>query len=216
MTGNKYTRLQLTPQLEYIINSQSLKYNDILEDWLHLNSQGDTKIITESKKICRILNVNEIYTRYYLEEWADDVFYYEVFLKYDGSKSSFNTFFDAVTKNKIKTAIQYYQAKGRRQLLIDTISIDNPINEDASQTIADMIADNKDYELELLNTMCDDTTSKAYKSLIQSLSWYARTILTLKTENGLKKARIMYLMGISNTEYERYWQEFKRKSKKYY
>lgn len=197
------------------IDSQSVRYNDILTDWLTPNKQGDTRVIIESKRICNSLSLSDIYTFYYLEEWADDVFYYEVFLKYDDTKSSFNTFFNRVVKNKIITAIKYYNAKGRRQLLIEKVSIDKTLQDDTRDTIADTIPDTKDFESDCINSMCDDT-SNTYKRLIQSLTDNARTILTLKYEEGLKKARIIYLMGITDTEYDRGLQEIKRKTLKYY
>lgn len=212
MIGNKYDRINIPTSR---IDSQSVRYNDILTDWLTPNKQGDTKVIIESKMICKRLSLNDTYTRYYLDEWAIDVFYYEVFLNYDSTKSSFNTFFNKVVKNKIFSAIEYYNAKGRRQLLIDSISIDTPLQDDTRQTIADTIPDIQDIETDCINNMCDDT-SNTYKRLIQSLTDNARTILTLKFDNGLKKANIIYLMGITEKEYDRCRQEIKRKTLRYY
>lgn len=212
MIGNKYDRINVPTSR---IESQSVRYNDILTDWLQVNKQGDTRVIIESKRICDSLSLSDTYTRYYLDEWATDVFYYEVFLNYDSTKSSFNTFFNRVVKNKILYVVDYYKARGRKQLLLDTISIDTPLQEDTRQTIADTIPDTKDLENDCINRMCDGT-SNTYKRLIQSLTDNARTILALKYDSGMKKANIIYLMGITDAEYKISCQEIRKKTLEYY
>lgn len=212
---NKYNRKEITTELKEQLKNQVIKYGDILNTWLYPNDKGVTKVVYESTVICKAMSLNERYLAYYVDEWADDVFLYEIFLNYDSSKGNFSTFFRTVTKKKILNMVEYYNGKNRKQMCVNKLSIDVPFRQDQMQTLRDIIQDPKDYEAEVINNMYDNTDN-TFNSFVNSLSDYARVLFTYKVLDGLKKANILLLMGITETEYLRYWQEIKRKTRQYY